>query len=332
MPQESVSGGATRFFQENAGALIQCMIFYVLCSGRVAKDEQNLFKVCELLHLDPEKRTPLIKEISESSYAFGTASRLASKLLATHHEELSGVFSSAQTELRFLDEPHIREATACSTINLREIVTDDMDLFLCIPPEYVEDNPRIARLLTGMVFKLMEKNRFYKSKERVLILLDELPAYQYLPFVDKCLNHGRAFNVSLLGVSVSIEKLRATYPKSWQTFLGSDLVIFCGFAEAEICSYLSNKVLGKRTVCVQASSQSHGIQQKFANNSSSKQEGDSVSETSRALLTEDELASIKDKVIIASVKDSRPIICHKAIYYQDKAWEGAWDNNPLEVN
>jgi type IV secretion system protein VirD4 len=163
------------------------------------------------------------------------------------------------------------------------------------------------------------------------MLLDELPAYQYLPFVDKCLNHGRAFNISLLGVAVSIEKLRATYPKSWKTFLGSDLVIFCGFAEAEVRSYLS-KALGNRTICVQSSNQSYGVQQKFANNSSSKQEGDSLSETSRALLTEDELASIKDKVIIALVKDSRPIICHKAVYYKDRAWKGLWDDNPLEGN
>ena len=73
------------------------------------------------------------------------------------------------------------------------------------------------------------------------------------------------------------------------------------------------------------------MQQKFLkNNSSSKQEGDSVSENSRALLTEDELASIGDKAIIALVKDSRPIICHKAIYYNDPVWVGQWDNNPVE--
>jgi len=165
------------------------------------------------------------------------------------------------------------------------------------------------------------------------MLLDELPAYQYLPFVDKCLNHGRAFNVRLLGVAVSIEKLKHTYPKSWQTFLGSDLAIFCGFTEIETQSYVSRS-LGKKTILVSSANQSQGTQRKGFSifNASSKQEGDSMSETGRALLTEDELGAIGDEIIIAFVKGGRPIICHKATYYNDKAWAGLWDKNPIEIN
>ncbi len=329
VPQENF--GNTKFFQENAGALIQCLIFYVVCSGEVKKEKQNLFKVCELLHLEPEARKFIIENIANSDYAFGAAARLANKLLSTYVEELSGIFSSAQTELRFLDDPYIREATNSSNIDIREIVSGSADLFICMPPDYVEDNPRIARLLTGMIFKLMEKNKTFAGQDKLLMLLDELPAYQYLPFVDKCLNHGRAFNVRLFGVAVSIEKLRHTYPKSWQTFLGSDLAIFCGFTEIETQSYLS-KSLGRYTVAISSANKSHGTQQKsiIFSNSSSTQEGDTMSETSRLLLTEDELGAIGDKVIIAFVRDGRPIICHKAVYYSDKAWKGQWDNNPIE--
>ena len=330
IPQQEF--GNTKFFQENAGALIHLIILYILCSKEVSKGEQNLFKVYELLCQDNESLMKFLQKVSESTYAHETPSRLAKKILTTDAKELSGVFSSAQTELRFLDDPYMRQATACSTASLQDVVKGRADLFLCMPAGYVTDNPRMARLITGVIFKMMENAGGNVPFHELLMLLDEMPAFRYLPFVDKCLDHGRAFGVRLLGVSVTIERLKNIYPGTYKTLLASDLTIFCGFSESETQAFLSKR-LGSRTIQIESLNQGEGLQnQKFeVIGSTSAQSGLTLSETGRPLLTTDEISNLGSEVVIAILKGTNPIICHRASYYKDKAWSGLWEQNPIEA-
>ena len=67
------------------------------------------------------------------------------------------LFRSATDALRFLGSPFVQEATAESDFDLAEIVRGDFDIFVCIPPEKLEDQKQLVRLLFGIVFVEMLK-------------------------------------------------------------------------------------------------------------------------------------------------------------------------------
>ena len=329
IPQQEF--GNTKYFQENAGALIQCFILYIKCSGEIAKEEQTLFKLYQLLCLPDKNINELLDEIEVSDYAYGNAKRLASTILQKEKKELSAVFSSAQTELRFLDDPFIRDATCRSSFFLSDLVKGRADLFLCMDSGYISRNPRMARLITGFVFQLMENASGNVPYHELLFLLDEMPTFDYLPFVDRSLEYGRGFGVRLFCIAITVNRLSQVYPNSFKDILSSDLVIFCGFSEKDTREFIS-KELGPKTIRIASSNEGTGSQRQGLTfqGSNSSQEGITISETGRPLMTTDELNSLGKKVIIAFIQDMRPVICHRATYFKDKAWKGRFQPNPIE--
>jgi type IV secretory pathway TraG/TraD family ATPase VirD4 len=54
--------------------------------------------------------------------------------------------------MRFIDTPNVRESTSFSDVLLSDITKGNMDLFICIPPQKLETQSRLLKLLTGIVF------------------------------------------------------------------------------------------------------------------------------------------------------------------------------------
>ena len=331
-PVEQNESANAKHFQEGAGALILCFILHIACSTSIESQNRNLSYVYELICSPYESLSEILELIVAEQVAFGGAARLANSILALDSRERSGIFSSAKLEIRFIDTPYIKEATNQGSFNLKDMVHGDYDLFVCIPLRHIDTQYRLLRLITGCLFLQVEKHGGYKGKQDLLMMLDEMPSLGFLPFVDKALMYGRAFGVKMIGLSITLEKLRQVYPKTWRTFLSSSLVLFFSFTEKDVKTYISEE-LGKATIKVISKSLSSGENKKAFQliGSISSNQSESDQESSRVLLMPEEVTQLGRKIVVAFAEGLRPIICHKLDYRYQPDWANMWDDNLFYV-
>jgi type IV secretion system protein VirD4 len=330
-PTDQRDNAVSTHFNSNAISLIKCLILHVVSTLPIA--ERNLYSVYQLISKPLNQLLGTLTNIGQDeSIAFGEAARLANSFLGIEHRERSGIISTATDALRFAGSPFVQQATAESDFELSEMVTGKADLFICIPPEKLEDQKQLVRILFGIIFVEMLRAQGNMGPHKLLMLIDEMPALGYLKQIDNIRTYGRGFGVSLLVVSQTIQDLKNAYPNTWESFFSSQLSIFFGAAEASTSKFLSEKV-GKKTIEVNAISQSEGVQKRTRGfNGASVQSGSSTSETGRDILMPDEIERLGDRVVLAFKRGEYPIICQRIDYRERKEWKGLWDGNPLHEN
>ena len=335
-PIPQYDSGATQYFANQAAAVIQCLILYVACSDEVPRKDKHIGTVYGLLCQEQKKLFDFLKLLSANEMtAFGTISRLANRVLGTESRELSGTLNSACCELRFLESPEVVEVVSESSFNIHELVRGGADLYLCIPSEKLDVQSRLLRLMVGSIFLSMQKARGNRSTHPLLMLLDEMPALGYMPQIENALIYGRGYGVSLMAISQTIEKIKAIYPNSWNTFLSSHLSIFFGASDYKTCELISN-LLGRTTVQSRSENQGHSQSKQeverfgaAASNATSQQSGASFSETGRALFAPDEVRKIDSSVLIAFLRGEDPIILQRLNYLNCSHYKGMYQNNKL---
>jgi len=330
-PVDQRDSAVTTHFNSNAISLIKCLMLHVVSTFPIA--ERNLYSVYRLISMPLGKLLGVLESIGQNeSVAFGEAARLANSFLGIEHRERSGIISTATDALRFAGSPFVQEATAESDFELSEMVRAKTDLFICIPPEKLEDQKQLVRILFGIVFVEMLRAQGQVSHHKLLMLIDEMPALGYLKQIDSIRTYGRGFGVSLLAVSQTIQDLKNAYPNTWEAFFSSQLSIFFCAAEASTSKFLSEK-LGKKTIEVNSVSQSEGVQKRaIGSNAASIQSGNSTSETGRDILMPNEVELLGDKVVLAFKRGEHPIICQRIDYRERGEFKGLWDGNPLHEN
>jgi type IV secretion system protein VirD4 len=327
VPLPQHDSGNSRFFAEQAGALIQLWLLYVACHPEVDETEKNLGKVYDMLCMDSKECTALLIELAQETHlAYGTLSRLASRFKSVEEKQFSSILSTALQHMNFIDTPSIREWTDESSFNLKEITKGEIDLYLCISDEKLETQGRLLRIICHIVSVEMRRARGNYGDLPLLMLLDELPAIGYMKWVDEALLYGAGYGIHVLGIAQTLEKLQAAYPQSWKTFLSSNLVLMFGTGDIDTAKTIS-AMLGQRTIQTSSSSQGESAQTKSG--LSSYQEGQSYSYTSRALLTPDEIMGLGNDVMIAISKGNRPIMCARMDYRTRPEWRDDFEDNPF---
>ncbi len=335
-PVPQYESGVTQYFSNQAAAVIQCLILYVVCSEDIKQEDKHLGVVYNLLSDDQGHLKELFRQISEDkSLGFGSPSRLANRILGTESRELSGTLNSACLELRFLESPEVRGSILKSRFDINELVQGQSDLYLCIPSEKLEAQSRLLRLMVGAVFMAMQQSRGTRSYKQLLMLLDEMPALGFMSQIENVLTYGRGYGVSLMAVSQTIEKIKAIYPNSWKTFLSSHLSIFFGASDYDTCELISN-LLGNTTVQSRSENQGHSQSKQeierfgaSASNATSQQTGASVSETRRPLLTPDEVRRLDPKILIVFLRGEAPLLLQRLNYLIDSAYKNKFQSNIL---
>jgi type IV secretory pathway TraG/TraD family ATPase VirD4 len=333
-PIHAQDGTNASYFQSQGCAVIQCLLLYVVCSDDIKKPDKNLNCVYQLLCLPLPDLLALLEHIGQDKeLGYGTVANLANRIYSTDSRERSGIINSACVEMRFVDTPNVRNSTATSDINLKDIIKGEMDLFICIPPEKLEEQCRLLRLLTGIVFIEMQRARGRIAKHNLLMLIDEAPALGHMKQIDQLLMYGGGYGITLIAIAQTIELMRGVYPKSWETFLSNQLAIFFGCTDPMTCEFVS-KMLGAKTVDINSNNYGSGTQRKWAEwfGSLSNQSGSSVSETGRALLMPNEIKKLGDRVVLAFLRGEAPMMCQRIDYRERIEWQGSYDQNPLHEN
>ncbi|MBL0941817.1 MAG: type IV secretory system conjugative DNA transfer family protein [Alphaproteobacteria bacterium] len=322
--------GNSKFFAEQAAALVQCWILYVVCDPHIADADKNLGEVYNNLCLNHKGCMTLLRKISQDKErAYGTLARLASSFLGVEEEQFSATLSTARQHLRFIDAPPIRSATSQGQFNLKDITTGLVDLYLCIPDEKLEVQGRLLRIICHIISVEMRRARGNYKALPLLMLLDELPAIGYMKWVDEALLYGAGYGIHVMGIAQTLEKLQTAYPQSWKTFLSSNLILLFGTGDIDTAKMISS-MLGQRTILTSSSSQGESAQIKTG--SSSYQEGQSYAYTARPLITPDEVLRLGNEVMLVIAKGHYPIMCGRMDYRTQPEYKGKFEENPFHKN
>lgn len=169
------------YWTDQAKMLVKALVLLTLT---MPEQEQNLSTSWQLLtgthpavdsiarRYEIDRRSALLKLMAASYGIFdNTVAVAGSQLLAMAERHVASVFSTAQTQLSFLDNPAMADVLATSEFRLSELKTGRATLYLCLPATRLEAYARWLRIIISQAV-LAFKRTTAKPDIPTLLVLD----------------------------------------------------------------------------------------------------------------------------------------------------------------
>ena len=121
------------------------------------KAPRTLAAVNDLLSLPPEPLRVFLEAAGKSPIAPAAAE--INQFLAKGDREASGVLSTVNVNMRFLQGDAMRRALGGSSIDWAEVKRRSSTVFLCIPPSRLTTHAQFLRLMFSTALARMETRR-----------------------------------------------------------------------------------------------------------------------------------------------------------------------------
>ena len=300
------------FWSKEAKNLVTGLILFA--ATELPKPLRNLGEVRHLLMQDKKDFDKTINEMQNAKNEY--VRRVGNSLQATESKVLMSVLSTAKSQTAVWDSPNLQRITARSDFKLEDIKREVTSLYIIIPPEYLTVYASLMRLMVGLAVKAMTRVQG-APKDPVLYLVDEFPALGYMEPIENGVGFLAGYGVKLWMFIQDLSQLKLHYEKSFDTFISNCYVRAAfGTSDVQTAETLS-KMLGTTTIRVTSESTSDDPEKTGKNAS--------TSETSRALLTADEVMRLPNDTQVLFVQGSKPILAEKIRYYADPEFTGKYD-------
>lgn len=235
--------------------------------------------------------------------------------------ELSGVLSTARTQLEFLGSKSMFGVLQSGDFRLSDLKTSRVTLYLCLPAMNMGTHARWLRVILNLALVAFERARM-KTDIPVLMVLDEFPVLGNVKAIETAAGLMAGFGVKLWIVVQDMGQLSRLYKESWETFIGNaGVMTFYSNLDKKTLDYLSDK-LGQTAVLVEQSndttlSQRHG-------GGTGRREELRVQRLAAPNELEKLLNRDTRRVLVIAAGQS-PVILKRMLYYADKPFEGLFD-------
>lgn len=212
--------------------------------------------------------------------------------------ELSGVVSTAVTNLSLYRDPIVAKNTSCSDFSISEIMNSDIpvDLYLVVSPANLDRLRPLLRVFFNVALrKFTQIMEFEKGKSvagykhRLLLMLDEFTSLGKLEIMQKALAFMAGYGVKAYIIVQDLSQLQEAYTRDESITSNCHVRIAYAPNKVETAKLLS-EMTGKTTVVDKKTSVSGKRIGSLSNASVS------ISEVARALLTPDECMRLKGPV------------------------------------
>lgn len=313
-----VPHGEDTYWDDEARNLIAAIILYVVHD--MPEHLRTLGHVADLATTDRKSFDELMLAMSRHDNA-EVRSR-ANALSQKEERERSAVVSSAQNHLAPW-QGHKPLARVCGRSNFRfEDLKDEVaTVYLILPPEYLVVCRSFIRVMTGLAIASMTRST-RRPRQRVLFLLDEVAALGYIKALEEAIGYIAGYGVTLWLFFQDLAQLEKTYRK-WRSIVANCAVRQAfNVADSETARELS-ALLGVATVRVDSEGRSAAFPFSLLPHSVHR----GATETSRPLLTEDEVMTLPAQKQLIFVQGMRPILANKLRYFDWWEWRfwGKWD-------
>jgi type IV secretion system protein VirD4 len=307
-----VPGGDDTFWDREAQNLIATLILYVVHQMRA--ERRTLHQVWALLMQEGPTFRDLLVEIAGNEQEQVTLRRMAQGFLQKEEREWSGVVSTAQMHMSIWKSPLLAAATEASDFRLEDLRRRPTTLYIIVPPDLLDVYRPFVRLMVGLSIAAMTRTHYGDGGhgDRVLFLLDEVAALGRMSPVESGISYLAGYDVTLWLFFQDLDQLQKTYAK-WRSIVAN-----CNVRQAfGVSDYLTaqelSSMLGHRTV--RSWSRGHALHSPLGVIPGSLNRH--VHEAGRALLTPDEVMTMRERQQLIFLQACRPILADKIRYFAE---------------
>lgn len=236
--------------------------------------------------------------------------------------ELSGVLSTARTQLEFLGSTSMARVLQSGDFALSDLKTSRATLYLCLPAMNMGTHARWLRVILNLALVAFERARV-KTDIPVLMVLDEFPVLGNMKAIETAAGLMAGFGVKLWIIVQDMGQLSRLYKESWETFIGNaGVMTFYSNVDKKTLDYLSDK-LGQTAVLVEQSNDTT-LSQRHAGGTGRREEL-----RVQRLAAPNELEKLLNRdsrrVLVIAAGQS-PVILKRMLYYADPPFAGLYDS------
>lgn len=317
---------------DSARILIKSLILFTLTISDAR--ERTLVTVWKLLSgthpavqalakaADISKRAALFKVLQTCTGVFDDAVAGAGDNFSQMAErELASVFSTALTQLEFLDSAAMANVLQSSPLRLSALKSQSATVYLCLPATRMGTHARWLRVIINLALVAFERTKA-RQETPVLLVLDEFAVLGHMKSIEVAAGLMAGFGVKLWVVLQDLTQVRRLYRESWETFIGNaGLMTFWSNSDKTTTEYLSDK-LGQTAVRLEHRGDTT-LNQRLSGAAGSREEL-RVQRLAAANELEDMLERSKRRILVKAA-GRPPVILQRIHYYEDAPFAGLFD-------
>ncbi len=189
-------------------------------------------------------------------------------------------------------------------------------VFLVLPPDRIGAYARWLRLMVAQGLTDLARAGVAPARP-VLFLLDEFAALGQLEPVERAMGLMAGYGVQLWPILQDIHQLRALYGRRAGTFLSNAGVLQVFGVNDHDSAKLVSDLLGQETVVFETMSRAIDAEETSISFG--------AQHVGRALLTPDEVRTLREDLQLLFLAGQRPIVAAKLRYYADGEFAGKFD-------
>lgn len=224
-----------------------------------------LERILELMKFNHSDDPEFFKTIYDSSQNTGInpgthpiVSRTAAEIINKDPRESSGIISSCITAITLYKDPIIRKNTTAVDFKINDLMNDKtpIDLYVIIEAASISVLSPLIRILISQIIGIlcpkMEDPDKMPHKHKLLLMLDEFPAFGKIPLLEKALAYIAGYGMKAVVIAQGINQLRQAYgDKNMILENCSTAVFYTPQATDKATAELISALLGKRTLKTQ---------------------------------------------------------------------------------
>ena len=272
----------------------------------------------EILGLETDKVKERYAQIAEKTKR-ENISAVMSQMASQGKDFFQWFEPTLKRSLNWMVYPDIRDSLKTDPAGAADPLDKNTDIFITIPSDRLKDMGGYIKLVLG-VFAYHLKHRQVKDHRR-LLLVDEAPAFGYVPLFESIRDTGRKHGIHLMLIFQSQLQIRQCYGDHAESAWAS--VAVRAYSAVEDIGEASDiaKIAGSYTADVEGES-SGANKSPFAIMPSSMSSNAQRSVQATALIQPDQIRTLPPDSQILIFRRQPPIICGKAIAFRRKEWAG----------
>jgi type IV secretion system protein VirD4 len=249
-------GARDPFWQNTAKAVVRGIVLHVVTATALAPADgeshlvraRTLAEVRRLLTLPPDAFQKLVVTMGGNKHP--SVRECAQVIVTTKDSQRQwvGVLTEAIDQTAIWSYKRVADATATSDFSFAK-AREDTTVYLCIPPEHLNQYRAMLRVLTGCAMReLKESWSGDRDQPPVLMVLDEFPQLHHMQPIEDALAYIAGYGVKLWFFVQDLGQFEQHYPKTWRSFVANCGVrAFFGVSDYETAKLVSD-MTGQSTV------------------------------------------------------------------------------------
>ena len=241
-------------YWDNAAKMVLALFVLHVCTAPLTDvrngpgvTERTMAEVVRLLTLPADLFAETVDAMFQSTHRL--VRQHAGMLRQTQQsaDQFTGVISNAYEHVKVWGYDRVARVTRDSTIDFGRMRRERTTLYLCVPPEKIEQYRPVLRAMIGRAIQDLKRG-YAECREPVFLFLDEFPQLGHLRPLEDMMAYGAGYALYLWLFIQDLSQIQRHYAQSWRTLIANATTrSFFGIRDLETAKLVS-EMIGQTTV------------------------------------------------------------------------------------